>query len=125
MKRFETPAGCTIIVGSNATENDKVTFELGEPDDWWFHAQGSPGAHVLLKGQDASPECMQMAPISPCFTQRGTTKLTVQNVRMFKKQKHLGWSFWLTGRRLTLHDKVFQNVEYHCGNKCSQGQTCG
>ena len=45
-----TPAGCTIVYGRNAIENDKVTFQMGEPDDWWFHAQGVPGSHVILKG---------------------------------------------------------------------------
>jgi predicted ribosome quality control (RQC) complex YloA/Tae2 family protein len=84
MKRFETPAGCTILVGSNATDNDKVTFELGDPDDWWFHAQGSPGAHVVLKGQ-ASPECMQMAADLALFYSKGYNKVDVTKCSMVRK----------------------------------------
>ena len=90
MKRFETPAGCTIIVGSNATENDKVTLELGEPDDWWFHAQGSPGAHVLLKGQDASPECMQMAADLALFYSKGYNKVDCTKCSNVQKTKTPG-----------------------------------
>ena len=84
MKRFETPAGCTIIVGSNAAENDKVTFVLGKPEDWWFHAHGSPGAHVVLKGQ-SSPECMQMAADLALFYSKGYNKVDVTKCSNVKK----------------------------------------
>lgn len=74
MKTLTTPAGCTILVGTNATENDQVTFVHSEPDDWWFHAQGVPGAHVILKGQ-ATPECIQMAASIALTRSRGYNKV--------------------------------------------------
>lgn len=40
--------GFTIIVGRSGEENDRVTFRLSKGRDWWFHAQGIPGSHVIV-----------------------------------------------------------------------------
>lgn len=37
------------LVGRNSRQNDHVTFALAKPHELWFHAQGVPGAHVLLR----------------------------------------------------------------------------
>jgi predicted ribosome quality control (RQC) complex YloA/Tae2 family protein len=41
--------GWRCFAGRNARENDEVTFKIGKRDDFWFHARGIPGAHVILK----------------------------------------------------------------------------
>jgi predicted ribosome quality control (RQC) complex YloA/Tae2 family protein len=41
--------GFTILVGRSKEANDRVTFRIGNGRDWWFHAQGIPGAHVLVR----------------------------------------------------------------------------
>ncbi len=41
--------GWRCFVGRNAVENDKVTFRIGKRGDYWFHARGTTGAHVVLK----------------------------------------------------------------------------
>lgn len=46
---FETIDGFKILVGKNNYQNDHITFHMSSPDDWWFHAKGIPGSHVLLK----------------------------------------------------------------------------
>lgn len=46
---FETADGFRILVGKNNYQNDHITFHMSSPDDWWFHAKGIPGSHVLLK----------------------------------------------------------------------------
>jgi predicted ribosome quality control (RQC) complex YloA/Tae2 family protein len=46
------PGGATAYVGRSPKDNERVTFSLGSPDDWWFHARGIPGAHVILKLAD-------------------------------------------------------------------------
>ena len=74
MKTLMTAAGCTIIVGTNATENDQVTFVHSEPDDLWFHAQGVPGAHVILKGP-ATPECIEQAASIALIRSKGYNKV--------------------------------------------------
>ena len=74
-----TPAGCKIFYGRNAVENDRVTFELGEPDDLWFHAQGVPGAHVILKGP-ATPECIRLAANLALARSKGYNKVDMTKV---------------------------------------------
>ncbi len=41
--------GFDVYVGKNNYQNEYVTFRLAEPEDWWFHAKGRPGAHVIVK----------------------------------------------------------------------------
>ena len=41
--------GWRCFAGRNAKENDEVTFSIGKRGDYWFHARGIPGAHVVLK----------------------------------------------------------------------------
>ncbi len=50
-------------VGRSAEGNRYVTFQLGGPDDLWFHARGVPGAHVILKtgGQEPPQEVVRRA----------------------------------------------------------------
>jgi predicted ribosome quality control (RQC) complex YloA/Tae2 family protein len=47
--------GFTIYVGRSKLENDEVTFRIGRGRDWWFHAQGVPGAHVLVRNPSDGP----------------------------------------------------------------------
>jgi predicted ribosome quality control (RQC) complex YloA/Tae2 family protein len=41
--------GWRCLVGRNATDNDRVTFGNGRKGDYWLHARGASGAHVILK----------------------------------------------------------------------------
>ncbi len=41
--------GYDIYVGKNNLQNDKLTFQEAQGNDWWFHAKGCPGSHVLVK----------------------------------------------------------------------------
>ena len=46
--------GYHIYVGKNNYQNDELTFKLANGNDWWFHAKGIPGSHVIVKtGGDA------------------------------------------------------------------------
>jgi predicted ribosome quality control (RQC) complex YloA/Tae2 family protein len=38
-----------MLIGLSAAGNHYVTFRLADSDDTWFHAQGTPGAHVILR----------------------------------------------------------------------------
>jgi predicted ribosome quality control (RQC) complex YloA/Tae2 family protein len=44
-----SPDGFAILVGRNSRQNDQITFGQAGSDDWWFHAQGVPGAHVVVR----------------------------------------------------------------------------
>jgi len=41
--------GFHIYVGKNNYQNDELTFKYASGNDWWFHAKGIPGSHVILK----------------------------------------------------------------------------
>ena len=41
--------GYHLYVGKNNLQNDELTFQFANGGDWWFHAKGIPGSHVILK----------------------------------------------------------------------------
>ena len=41
--------GAVAHVGRSPKDNERVTFTVAAPDDFWFHARNVPGAHVVLK----------------------------------------------------------------------------
>ena len=43
--------GFHIYVGKNNYQNEEVTFKLAGNSDWWFHAKGIPGSHVIVKAE--------------------------------------------------------------------------
>ena len=46
--------GFHIYVGKNNYQNDELTFKFATGNDWWFHAKGIPGSHVVVKSEGAS-----------------------------------------------------------------------
>uniref|UniRef100_UPI004057A696 Rqc2 family fibronectin-binding protein n=1 Tax=Acetatifactor sp. TaxID=1872090 RepID=UPI004057A696 len=45
--------GFHIYVGKNNYQNDELTFKFATGNDWWFHAKGMPGSHVIVKTEGA------------------------------------------------------------------------
>jgi predicted ribosome quality control (RQC) complex YloA/Tae2 family protein len=43
--------GFHIYVGKNNYQNEEVTFKIADGGDWWFHAKGMPGSHVVVKSE--------------------------------------------------------------------------
>lgn len=41
--------GFHIYVGKNNYQNEELTFGLANGNDWWFHAKGIPGSHVIVQ----------------------------------------------------------------------------
>ena len=49
--------GYHIYVGKNNYQNEELTFKFANGNDWWFHAKGLPGSHVIVKtGGDELPD---------------------------------------------------------------------
>lgn len=44
-----------IFVGKNNVQNEEITFKKAVGNDWWFHAKGIPGSHVLIKSDTDNP----------------------------------------------------------------------
>lgn len=41
--------GFHIYVGKNNYQNEELSFKFASGNDWWFHAKGQPGSHVIVK----------------------------------------------------------------------------
>ena len=41
--------GFHMYVGKNNIQNEELTFHFANGNDWWFHAKGCPGSHVIVK----------------------------------------------------------------------------
>jgi predicted ribosome quality control (RQC) complex YloA/Tae2 family protein len=40
------------MVGKSGAENDTLTFKVASPWDFWLHAAGTPGAHVIVRNPE-------------------------------------------------------------------------
>ncbi len=61
--QIATPSGLKVQIGRNMRQNDLISFKFSKKGDLWFHAQESPGSHVVLKSssQVASEKDLQIA----------------------------------------------------------------
>ena len=50
--------GFHLYVGKNNYQNEELTFKVAGGGDWWFHAKGIPGSHVIAKtgGREDLPD---------------------------------------------------------------------
>ena len=46
--------GYHMYVGKNNFQNEELTFKFATGNDWWFHAKGVPGSHVIVKAEGDS-----------------------------------------------------------------------
>jgi predicted ribosome quality control (RQC) complex YloA/Tae2 family protein len=54
---YELDGGWRVVAGLSDDDNEYVSLELAEPDDWWFHADDVPGSHVILRARlDVDPD---------------------------------------------------------------------
>lgn len=44
--------GYHMYVGKNNYQNEELTFKLATGNDWWFHAKGLAGSHVIVKSDN-------------------------------------------------------------------------
>ncbi len=84
--RFATPGGYEVLVGRNNKENATLTHRLGRSLDYWFHAQGYPGSHVLVRtgGKElAQPDILYAARLAATHSKaRGSSNVPVDYTRV-------------------------------------------
>ncbi len=78
-RTYKTREGWTLLVGRSNEENDHLTHHLARPDDYWFHAHGCPGSHVVLRreGRKDNPSARtieEAAAIAAYFSKARTSK---------------------------------------------------
>jgi predicted ribosome quality control (RQC) complex YloA/Tae2 family protein len=62
--RYQLPGNWMVLAGATDEDNDYLSIELAEPADWWFHAEGVPGSHVILRakpGEEPDHETIERA----------------------------------------------------------------
>ena len=55
-RRYRTSNGWSVWAGRNNRENDMLTHKMAAQNDWWFHAHGYPGSHVVLRREGRADE---------------------------------------------------------------------
>jgi predicted ribosome quality control (RQC) complex YloA/Tae2 family protein len=53
-----------VLVGATDADNDYLSIEVAQPDDWWFHVDKVPGSHVVLRvkpNDEPSQETLRQA----------------------------------------------------------------
>jgi predicted ribosome quality control (RQC) complex YloA/Tae2 family protein len=62
--RYELPGAWMLLAGATDADNDHLSTAVADPGDWWFHAQGVPGSHVVLRAkpdEDPSGKTLRQA----------------------------------------------------------------
>ncbi len=80
--------GFDLYVGKNNYQNDELTFHFATGNDWWFHAKGMPGSHVILKtkGEELPDRVFEEAAALAAYYSRGRNMNKVEIDYMQKKQ---------------------------------------
>ncbi len=85
---YRSGDGFDIYVGKNNFQNDELTFQFASGSDWWFHAKGVPGSHVIVKtnGQELPDRTFEEAGRLAAYysKNRGGDKVEIDYVQ--KKQ---------------------------------------
>lgn len=72
--------GFHIYVGKNNFQNEDLTFKFATGGDWWFHAKGIPGSHVILKtnGQEVPDTTFEQAARLAAYYSKGKNAQKVE-----------------------------------------------
>ncbi len=86
--------GFNIYVGKNNFQNEEVTFRIADGGDWWFHAKGRPGSHVIVKteGRELTDRTFLEAAACAAYysKQNDDSKVEVDYVRRKEVRKAAG-----------------------------------
>lgn len=55
INNITSPSGYKIYIGKNNLQNDYITTQLAEKNDYWFHVKDFPGSHVVLSTNGQEP----------------------------------------------------------------------
>lgn len=80
--------GYDLYVGKNNLQNDELTFHFADGGDWWFHAKGIPGSHVILKagGKELPDRAFEEAAALAAYYSKGKESDKVEIDYVEKKQ---------------------------------------
>ncbi len=88
---INSPEGIVIQIGRNMRQNDLISFKFSKKQDLWFHAQETPGSHVILKASTKTPteaDIQVSADIAAFFCKaKGNNKVPISLVKIKDLQK--------------------------------------
>ncbi len=88
---INSPEGIVIQIGRNMRQNDLISFKFSKKQDLWFHAQETPGSHVILKASTKTPKEADIqisADIAAFFCKaKGNIKVPITLVKIKDLQK--------------------------------------
>lgn len=107
--------GFHIYVGKNNYQNDELTFKFATGNDWWFHAKGIPGSHVIVKtnGEELPDRTFEEAGRLAGFYSKGRENEKVEIDYLQKKnvkkpnKSTPGFVVYYTNYSLTIHPDIF------------------
>jgi predicted ribosome quality control (RQC) complex YloA/Tae2 family protein len=86
VRHFLSSEGLEILCGKHNLGNDYLLRHLAKDNDLWFHSQGVPGSHVLLKvggGEPKQQSILEAAAIAAYYSKgRGSTRQPVDYTRV-------------------------------------------
>ena len=92
--------GYHIYVGKNNLQNEELTFHFASGNDWWFHAKGIPGSHVIVKtnGEELPDRTFEEAGKLAAYysKNRGSEKIEIDYIEkkhVKKKEENLDLSY--------------------------------
>lgn len=106
--------GFDIYVGKNNFQNDWLTFEFANGNDWWFHAKKMPGSHVIIRteGKDVPDRTFEeAAKLAAYYSKgRGTDRVEIdylikKNVKKPAKAKP-GFVVYYTNYSMVMDDDI-------------------
>ena len=89
--------GFTVLVGKNDEDNDRLTFDVAEPDDMWMHVAGYSGSHVVIRNPERlatlpKPVLEHVAGLAAWYSKaRGAGKVEVHACRAADVSKPRGF----------------------------------
>ncbi len=54
--QFKTSGGFRVLCGKNNIQNDYISHKVATKTDYWFHAKGVPGSHVVMLCDGKEPD---------------------------------------------------------------------
>ncbi len=111
---YQSSDGFDIYVGRNNYQNDYLTFEFANGNDWWFHAKKMPGSHVILRtnGKEVPDRTFEEAAKLAAYysSGRGTDRIEIdylikKNVKKPAKAKP-GFVVYYTNYSMVIDDDI-------------------
>ena len=111
---YRSTDGYDIYVGKNNYQNDELTFKFAAGNDWWFHAKGMPGSHVIVKTNNGNlpDRVFEEAGMLAAYYSRGRDDEKVEIDYLQKKNVKKpngaapGFVVYYTNYSLTIHPDI-------------------